>query len=243
MSTITRGVIAGVLLAGAVAGAAAFPRFLAGPAATQTPSFSVLPAASPPAIVRAPALLAPAPKRHRLAVVAAAVVPVRSLPPAAPAPTPIVVHPVPKPVRVEPKPAPTKPPTPPPVTIHPPAPAPPPAAPAPAQAVAAQSSAQPVRLAASAAPPPPPPAAPTPAAPATSVPSYNEQQDGDGHHGGSCNGGLGSGDHGAAPQAPSSPVGYGSGPVGRVEAPYTQAATSDHGHGPASWAYGGGKGH
>src|SRR5581483_8785925 len=136
MSTITRGVLAGLLLAGAVAGAAAFPRFLAGPAATQTPSsFSVLPAASPPAIVRAHTLPPPPPRRHRLVVAPVALGGLRATAPApasaapAPAPARIVVHPIPKPVHVAPKPVTTITASPPPrpTPVQPPTPASPPA--------------------------------------------------------------------------------------------------------------------
>ncbi|HKT45375.1 MAG TPA: hypothetical protein VJQ85_11285, partial [Gaiellaceae bacterium] len=61
MSAITRGVVAAVLLASAVAGAVAFPRILAGPGEVQTPSFAALPGTSQPAIVRAQPLPPPAP--------------------------------------------------------------------------------------------------------------------------------------------------------------------------------------
>jgi len=150
MSAITRGVLVGLLLAGAVAGAAAFPHFLAGPESTQTPSFAVLPGASRPAIVRAaglpPAHVAVAPPPvvlHRAPVPR----------PVVPAPAPIVVHHVPKAVHVAPVAKPTAPAT-------PAAPAAPAAPATPAQpAEAAATSTEPVRLIAVATSTP----APTPA--------------------------------------------------------------------------------
>jgi hypothetical protein len=59
MSGITKGVVAAVLLAGAVAGAAAFPRFLAGPGDNQTPAIAVPQGVATPAIVRARPLPVP----------------------------------------------------------------------------------------------------------------------------------------------------------------------------------------
>src|SRR6202035_1385949 len=52
MIAITRGVAVTVLLAGAVAGTTAFPRFFAGPGGGETPSFVLPGAAAQPAIVR-----------------------------------------------------------------------------------------------------------------------------------------------------------------------------------------------
>ena len=90
MSAITRGVVAAVLLAGAVAGAAAFPRFLAGPEGSQTPALAMLPGGAAPAIIRA----APLPVQRRSAPLE--LVPVRiarvSIAPLAP-----VTKPKPKP--------------------------------------------------------------------------------------------------------------------------------------------------
>ncbi|MDE3190877.1 MAG: hypothetical protein KGL94_08675, partial [Acidobacteriota bacterium] len=78
MSAITRGVVAAVLLAGAVAGAAVFPRIFAGPGTAQTPSSAfVLPREmSGPVIVRAQPLPAPAPAVHAPRPAATPVVPV-----------------------------------------------------------------------------------------------------------------------------------------------------------------------
>ena len=56
----TRGGRSDLLLAGAVAGAAAFPRFLAGPGTSPTPTFAALPADGGPSLVRAAALPTPA---------------------------------------------------------------------------------------------------------------------------------------------------------------------------------------
>jgi len=242
MSTITRGAVAGLLLAGAVAGAAAFPRFLAGPAGTETPSLAVVPAASPPAIVRAHALPAPPATRRRLPV---ALVQVRALPHAPAAQPPVVVHPVAKPVQIaaKPAPAPSSTPPPPPAPIRAPSPAPPPASTAQAQTVAAPSPPEPVRLTASAAPPTAPAPAPPPSPAQPSSQQSQSDGGGDGNPANPCQGGLGSNDHGARQQAPSGTVGYGSAPVGRVEAPHPYTAPSDHGHGAPPWAHGGGEGH
>ena len=91
MIGITRGVVVVLLLAGAVAGAAAFPRLFAGPGNGQTPSFALVPAAAQPAIVQAPALPLPrvrlSPPAERV-VVAAAV--------HRPTPAPARVHVAPK---------------------------------------------------------------------------------------------------------------------------------------------------
>ena len=112
MSAITRGVVAAVLLAGAVAGASAFPRLLAGPGGGQTPTFAVPRAASQPAIVRAPAV----PALHVTPVVA---------PLTAVAAAPVVLRRPPTVVALRPKP--------PAIVINPATlpPAPAPAAPAP----------------------------------------------------------------------------------------------------------------
>ena len=111
MRTITRGVVVTVLLAGAMACAAAFPRFLAGPDGRQTPTYRVLPGAAQPAIVHAQALPVPKPAPS-IAVepLHVAVAVVRPLPsPPVRLPKPIVIRHVPQ-RKPAPKPLPAPPP-------------------------------------------------------------------------------------------------------------------------------------
>ena len=132
MSAITRGVVAVLMLAAAVAGASAFPRLLAGPGGGQTPTFAVPRAASQPAIVNAPAVL----PLHIASVVepvgsaiAGAPLVRRSAPTVAALetkPRSIVIHPV----ALQPAPAPTPTPAPAAAPVVVAAPAPPQVAPA-----------------------------------------------------------------------------------------------------------------
>src|SRR5690349_4394653 len=108
MSAITRGVVATVLLAGAVAGAAAFPHFLAGPGGRQTALVAPLPGGTEPSIVHAPTLPQPAQVVPLPAIVSAAVARV-SVVRIAPPPSrlePIVIHRIAPLPRVAPEPAP-----------------------------------------------------------------------------------------------------------------------------------------
>jgi len=228
MIAITRGVVAAVLLAGAVAGAAAFPRFFAGPGGGETPSFALPGAAAQPAIVRAPALPAP----HVAPTVPIVV-------------TPLVLHPAQAVAPLRPKPRP--------IVIRrvtPPAPAKPAApAPTPTRAPAsATASSAPVVIAAPAAPVMRP-APITPPAPDT-----NGNGKAKGHHKQPdrvaadvpaqpvATAPLGS-DHGPPAQAPPRPDRGDGGPVRPVETPDTAAAPPGHGHGPSPWTHGGGQGH
>jgi hypothetical protein len=209
-----------VLLAGAVAGAAAFPRFLAGPDSGQTPPFALLPGGTAPAIVRA----APLPVRPSAPL---ELVPVRiarvSITPAAqpvakptPKSRPVVVH-----------------------HVAPPAPRPAPEpAPAPAPAVA-RTPAVVVEVAPATVPTPAPAPVASMAPPVTAAapPPHDK---GKGKDKGKS---LGSDDHGPPAQAPPGTDNGDSGGVQPVEATDTQAAPSDHGHGPPPWSHGGGKGH
>ncbi|MGH3000672.1 MAG: hypothetical protein ACRDNM_15345, partial [Gaiellaceae bacterium] len=107
MSAITRGVVAAVLLAGAVAGAVAFPRILAGPGGGQTPSFALPATASQPAIVRAQPLPAPGPTfRVSIAPVLPVVHAAHIVQVAPERPKPIVIRRVTPPAPASPKPAP-----------------------------------------------------------------------------------------------------------------------------------------
>lgn len=130
MSGITRGVVVGLLLAGAVAGAAAFPRLFAGPGNDQTPGFALVPAAAQPAIVQAPAL--PLPRlRLSLPTKHVAVAPVvQRAAPVHIASKPIVIHHIVPPAPVVTTPAKAPAPAPKPVETPIPAAAPVPAPPA-----------------------------------------------------------------------------------------------------------------
>jgi hypothetical protein len=183
MSAITRGIVAALLLAGAVVGAVAIPRFVAGPGSAQTPSFAVAPNDSQPAIIRAQ----PAPVQSlptvRLAAapvagIASIVVQpaqVTALPQAV---RPIVIHRVPPPARVAPKPAPATPPAQAPEPT--PAPEPAPAAPVPTpSAPTAATPPPPKKEQAAPSPAPAPAPAPTPSTPAP-APSPKEHGHGKG---------------------------------------------------------------
>ena len=219
MSAITRGVVAAVLLAGAVAGAAAFPHFLAGPGGHQTALVAPLPGGTEPSIVHAPTLPEPAHVVPLPVIVPAAVarVSVVRIAPLHPRLKPVVIHQIAPPPRVAPEPTP---------------------APAVVQATA------PAVIPVAAAPAPPTPAA-APVQPAPSHDNGNgkdhaKKQDrlvaavqqlpstNDGTPAQQTPAGTGSGDSGA---------------VRPVETTDAQTAPSDHGHGPPPWANGGGKGH
>src|SRR5581483_7753383 len=218
-----RGVVAVLLLAGAVAGASAFPRLLAGPGGGQTPTFAVPRAASQPAIVHAPAApplhVAPVVQTVRTAIVVA---PLMRRP--APAIAVIRTTPrsiVPHPVALQPAPAPAPAPAAAPVVVA--APAPPPPQVVPADTTKGNGKAKGHdkkgdRVIAIA------PAAPAP----TDQPSAPAP--------------LGSQD-GPSAQAPPRPDSGDRRPVRPVEAPVAAAASPGDGHGPPPWAHGGGKGH
>ena len=228
MRAITRGVVAAVLLAGAVAGAAAFPHFLAGPGGSQTARVAPLPGGTQPAIVHAATL--PRPVIVPAAVARAFEVRIAPLP-ANVKQKPIVIHRIAPPPRVTPEPA--------------PAPTPAPAsAPAPAVVQVSASAVIPVAAA---------PAAPTPAAAAPVQPSPSHDN-GNGNGNGKDHAKkqervvaavqpLPSTNNGApAQQTPPGTTSGDGGAVRPVETPDAQTAPSDHGHGPPPWANGGGKG-
>jgi hypothetical protein len=225
MSAITRGVVAAVLLAGAVAGAAAFPHFLAGPDGGQTAQVALLPEGNQPVIVHAATL--PRPVIVPATVARAFAVRIAPLP-ANLKPKPVVIHRIAPPSRVAPEPA--------------PAPAPAPAsAPAPAVVQVTASAVIPVAAAA---------AAPTPiAAPVQPSPSHDNGNGNGKDHAKkqervvAAVQPLPSTSNGApAQQTPSGTASSDSGAVRPVETPDAQAAPPDHGHGPPPWANGGGKG-
>jgi len=226
MRAITRWVVLAVLLAGAVAGTAVFPRFLAGPDVRRTQTYRVLPGAAQPAIVHARALPVPKPA-PRIAVgplpVAVAAV-VRPVPVPAPRRSkPIVIRRVPRP-----------------------APAPKPA-PAPAPAVARVEATPVVRVPAVT---PAPAPAPTPVAPAPpAAPPPAPAPKGHGKKAErvvaaeQAQPPVASPGDGTSPQAPSGTAGGDGGAVGPVEAADPAAAPPDHGNGPPPWAHGHGEGH
>src|SRR5581483_6136718 len=217
MSAITRGVVAGLLLAGAVAGAAAFPQLFAAPGSVQTPRFALVPGASRPAIVQARALpvrrlrprpvvapVAAAPIVHRAAPAAQA--PARVAP--KPQPKPSVAHRVARPTPAVPAPAPA------------PAPAPPstpaPSAPAPSGPAAASAPPPPVRTIADAQP--------------TTAPPVDQHGHGQHQHGATAatpavtTAPLGSGHGSSAQQAPPGTAGDDGGDLRHLEAPDPGAA-------------------
>jgi hypothetical protein len=250
MSRITRGV-AVILLAGAVAAAGAFPRFLAGPGGTQTPALAPLPAETLPTLVRAAPLLSPpaavlprlfhaVPTFHvasqqAVQAVAKPAAVERIAPPAAPAPAP----------------------TPAPAPAHAALPAQHRPAPAPSVTVIAAPA---VRVPAS--------VSPTPPAPAPALGTNGHGDNGLGHGKGNGKGKssapvesstgqpqqppaspgdqsqpqLGSSD-GSTQQAPPGSDRSGGGDGGHLEASDPGTASSDHGHGPPPWANGHHKGH
>jgi hypothetical protein len=233
MSAITRGVVGAVLLAGAVAGAAAFPHLLAGPGGGETVPVAPLPAAAQPAIVHAATATERGHIPVRAVVTPAVIARVSVVPIARPAAAklkPIVIHPIvihrvaPAP-RIAPEPAPA------PASVTASAPAPPP-------------TSTPAAIPAAAVAPPNTPA-PAPAQPAQS------------HGEGKAKGRLkkeerqvaaveqlpSTNDGPPTQQAPPGTGGDNTGPVQPVEAPDAQAAPPDHGHGPPPWSHGGGKGH
>jgi len=120
------------MLAGAVAGASAFPRLLAGPGGGQTPTFAVPRAASQPAIVQAPAVdplhVAPVVQPVESAIAVAPLVrrPAPTVAALQTKPRSIVIHPV----ALQPAPAPTPTPAPAAAPVVVAAPAPPQVAPA-----------------------------------------------------------------------------------------------------------------
>ena len=221
MSAITRGVVAAVLLACAVAGAAAFPRFLAEPGGDQTTQVAPLPAGTEPAIVYAPTL--PEPVLVPAAVARAFGARIAPLPGNL---RPVVIHRVAPPPRVAPEPAPA-----------------PPPAPAPAPAVVQVSA--PAVIPVAAAPAPATPAAATPA-PVQRSPSHDN---GNGKDHAKKQGRvvaafqpLPSTNDGPPAQIPSGTGSGDGGAVRPVETPDAQTAPADHGHGAPPWANGGGKG-
>ena len=216
MSAITRGVIAAVLLAGAVAGAAAFPRFLAGPDGGQTPPLAMLPGVTAPAIVRAAPLPVQRPSAPlELVPVRIARVFISPVGRSAPKPTPVIVHRAPPPVQPQIAPEPTR----------------APITPAPARAPAVVEVA-PVQV--------PAPAPAAPASPPTAPGAPLPRGKGNGKDKGQS---LGSDDHGPSQQASPGTDNADSGGVQPVEATNAQAAPSDHGNGPPPWSHGGQKGH
>lgn len=244
MSAITRGFVAALLLAGAVAGVVAYPRILAGSGSAQTPSFVVPSLSSQPAIVRAqPLPVKPAFRAAAAPIVLAPVVLSRPLV-VAPKLKQIVIQRVAPPARIAPKPA-----------------------RAPTQAPASTKPQVPVTTTTSAPPATPPAQArvpavvttPTPpASPATSVSVKDNGKGRDHSHGHGKNdrieatttttqptvtAPLGSGDGPSAQQAPPGTDSGDGGAVGHLAAPQPQAAPSDNGHGPPPWAHGHDKGH
>jgi hypothetical protein len=214
MSAITRGIVGAVLLAGAVAGAVAFPHLFAGPGGGQTAQIVPLPPATQPAIVHAATAPEPVQIPVQVVVTPAVIAHVSVVPIARPAAAklkPIVIHPIAPSPRVAPEPAPA------------------PVAPAVARTPAAVTEI---------APPAPAQAAPAPAPAAPpAAPQPKDHGKGKGH-------GLGSNDNGQpAQQAPPGTGGDNTGAVQPVEAADAEAAPPDHGHGPPPWSHGGGKGH
>jgi len=231
MRAITRGVVATVLLAGAVAGAAAFPHFLAGPGGSQTARVAPLPGGTQPAIVHAATL-----PRHVIVPASVARAFAVRIAPLPSNPKPIVIHPIAPPPRVAPEPS--------------PAPTAPASTPAPAVVQVSAPVVIPVAIPVAVAPAVPTPAAAAPVQPSPSHDNGNGNGNGNGKDHAkkqervvAAVQPLPSTNNGApAQQIPPGTASGDSGAVRPVETPDAQAAPSDHGHGPPPWANGGGKG-